>query len=226
MKRASLMLTCWLGVAALAHLLTGQHQRYQAARPIYRAQDLFLDLLGEGRTLLARVLWFKADLYHEQQDTTGVDVFKQKEVIPLLRMVTYLDPSLADAYDVIAYDLDEGFGQTRAAVDLVDEGLLYNPRSYSLNFRRALLAEKQLDSIRAYLCARRAFSSPDPDTNQYLAVKLLRRATLRMRDARSGLEVVELIKGLGFPDPDPSLTQAWREELQGKGVKMGSPPPG
>ena len=50
MKRASLMLTCWLGVAALAHLLTGQHQRYQAARPIYRAQDLFLDLLGEGRT--------------------------------------------------------------------------------------------------------------------------------------------------------------------------------
>ncbi|MBS2035094.1 hypothetical protein JST97_08895 [bacterium] len=220
------MLLCWLGVAAMAQVLVGQHARYQPARPIYRAQDLFLDLLGEGRTLVARVLWFKADLYHEQQDAAGVDAFQQKEVIPLLRMVTYLDPTFADAYDVIAYDLQEGYGQTRAAVDLVDEGLLYNPRSYALNFRRALLAEKQLDPIRSYIFARRAFSSPDQDANQFLTLKVLRRATLRMRDARSGLEVVELMKGMGLPDPDPELTEIWRRELQGKGVKIGSPPPG
>lgn len=220
------MLLCWLVVAALAQLLVGLHAQYQPARPVYRAQDLFLDLLGEGRTLLARTLWFKADLYHEQQDAAGVDTFRQKEVIPLLRMVTYLDPTFADAYDVIAYDLQEGYGQTRAAIDLVDEGLLYNPRSYALNFRRALLAERQLNSIQSYIFARRAFTSPDPDTNLFLPLKILRRATLRMRDARSGLEVVELMKGMGLPDPDPELTEIWRKELQGKGVNIGSPPPG
>lgn len=131
----------------------------QAKKPIIRSQDLFLDLLGEGRTLLARLLWFQADLYHEQQDSVGVNVFQQKEVIPLLRMVTYLDPSFVDAYDVIAYDLDEGFGQTLQAIDLVEEGLVYNPQSYALNFHRALLAEKQRDSIAAMLYGQRAYDS-------------------------------------------------------------------
>jgi hypothetical protein len=212
-KRVHLMLACWLGVAGLSHLLVGQHEAYRPTQKILRYQDLFLDALGEARTLLARLLWIRADLLHEQQDSMGIDSFKQKEVIPLTRMVTYLDPTLVEAYDVLAFDLDEGFMQTRLAIDLVDEGLAYNPRSFALNFRRALLAEKQLDSIRAYIHARRAFSSPDPETDQLLPLKVLRRATLRMRDARSGLEVVELMKAVGLPDPDPQLTQEWRAEL-------------
>lgn len=220
------MLACWLGVAGLSHVLVGRHEAYRQPQKIVRYQDLFLDALGEARTLLARLMWIQADLLHEQQESKGVDSFRQKEVIPLTRMVTYLDPTLVEAYDVIAFDLDEGFQQTRLAVDLVDEGLAYNPRSFVLNFRRALLAEKQLDSVGAYIYARRAFSSPDPETEQLLTLKILRRATLRMRDARSGLEVVELLKGLGLPDPDPELSQAWRKELQGRGVKIGSPPPG
>ena len=226
MKRAGIMLLCWLGVAALSHLLLGQHERLQARKPIIRYQDLFLDLLGEGRTLLARLLWFQADLYHEQQDSAGVNVFRQKEVIPLLRMVTYLDPSFVDAYDVIAYDLDEGFGQTLQAIDLVEEGLVYNPQSFALNFRRALLAEKQRDAIAAMLYGQRAYDSPDADANPFLPAKIMRRASLRMRDPWWGVRVAELLLRLRVADPDPELTQHYRELLKGKGVKTGSGPPG
>ena len=220
------MLFCWLGVATMSHLLLGQHERLQARKPIVRYQDLFWDLLGEGRTLLARLLWFQADLYHEQEGSTGLSVFKQKEVIPLLRMVTYLDPSFVDAYDVIAYDLEEGFGQTLQAIDLVEEGLVYNPQSYALNFRRALLAEKQRDSIGAMLYGQRAYDSPDPDTNQFLPAKIMRRASLRMRDPWWGVRVAELLLRLRVADPDPELTQYYRKLLQGKGVKRGSGPEG
>lgn len=226
MKRCLIMLLCWLLVALLSHILVQRHAQYRLTRSVVRYQDVFLDLLGEGRTLLARILWFKADLYHEQQDAGGVNTFQQKEVIPLLRMVTYLDPTFDDAYDTIAYDLDEGFQQTLLAVDLVDEGLVYSPHSFSLNLRRALLAEKQLNSIQAYIYAREAFLSPDSNTNQNLPIKVMRRATLRMRDARSGLEVVEMMKGMGLPDPNPELTQFWSQELHGRGVKRGSSPPG
>lgn len=220
------MLLCWLGVAAMSHLLLGQHQRLQAQKPIIRYQDLFLDLLGEGRTLLARLLWFQADLYHEQQDSAGVATFQQKEVIPLLRMVTYLDPSFTDAYDTIAYDLDEGFGQIRQAIEVVEEGLLYSPKSYALNLRRALLAEKQRDSMSAMLAGQRAFDSEDEDVNKFLPVKIMRRAALRMRDPWWGVQVAELLTRLRVADPDPELTRYYRDLLQGKGVKTGSGPPG
>ncbi|MBN9420214.1 MAG: hypothetical protein J0I12_32490 [Candidatus Eremiobacteraeota bacterium] len=226
MKRAHLLLACWVGVALVSHLLVGEHRRLEPRKPIIRYQDLFLDLLGEGRTLLARLVWFQADLYHEQQDSAGVAVFQQKEVIPLLRMVTYLDPSFADAYDTIAYDLDEGFGQTRQAIDLVEEGLLYSPESYALNFRRAFLADKQRDSVSALLYGQRAYDSTDADTNQFLAAKLMRRASLRMRDPWWGIQVVDLLIRLRVPDPDAELTRIWHDMLQGKGVKTGSGPAG
>ncbi len=224
MRRAPLLLLCWVGVAMVSHLLVGEHKRLEPRKPIIRYQDLFLDLLGEGRTLLARLVWFQADLYHEQQDSAGVDVFQQKEVIPLMRMVTYLDPSFADAYDTIAYDLDEGYGHTRQAIDLIEEGLLYSPESYALNFRRAFLADKQRDSISALLYGQRAFDSPDADTNQYLVVKIMRRAALRMRDPWWGVHVVGLLTRLRVADPDPELTRVWEQMLQGKGVKTGSGP--
>lgn len=220
------MLLVWLGVAAMSQLLTRQHERLQAPKPVVRYQDLFLDLLGEGRTLLARLVWFQADLYHEQQDAAGVALFKQKQVIPLLRMVTYLDPNFADAYDVIVYDLDEGFQQRLLAIELLEEGLAYNPTSYALNLRRALLAEKENDSVQAFLHARRAFDSPDADSNPLILLKLLRRCAAQMRDPVSGLEVVALLQKLGIPDPDPELSRIWRAELQGKGVKTGSGPEG
>ena len=220
------MLLCWFGVAAMSQLLTSQHERLQAPKPVVRYQDLFLDLLGEGRTLLARLMWFQADLYHEQEDAAGVATFKQKQVIPVLRMVTYLDPNFVDAYDVIVYDLDEGFQQRLQAIELLEEGLAYNPTSYALNLRRALLAEKESDSITAFLYARRAFDSPDADSNRLILLKLLRRCAAQMRDPVSGLEVVGLLQKLGIPDPDPELSRIWRAELQGKGVKTGSGPEG
>lgn len=216
MKRWGPLLVCWLAVAGLSYHLMGQRSQWQPARPALRYQDLLLDLLGEGRTLLARWLWFKVDLIHEDEDVKGVDVFQQKELIPLLRMITYLDPYFTDAYDLIAYDLHKGYGKTEMAVDLVEEGLKYSPDSYALNFRRAFLALYQKDPDNLLKYAKLAFyaANNDPEANKILPLRLMYRAAVMRNDARLGVVVVEHMLAAGGRVPDIEQMKRWREELK------------
>jgi tetratricopeptide (TPR) repeat protein len=214
MKTWPVLLLCWLSVAGLSWHLRAEHAKLQPVKPTVRYQDIFLDLLGEGRTLLARFLWFKVDLIHEQQEEKGVGVFQEKELIPLLRMITYLDPYLVDAYDLIAYDLYKGYKQADLAIELVDEGLKYSPNSYALNFRRAFLALQQKDMINALEFAKKAYASPDPDANRVLALKIMYHCAVQRRDARLGIVVVEHLVANGARVPDPAQLARWQAEVK------------
>lgn len=101
--------------------------------------DVLIDVLGEIKTVLARYLWFRMDLYHEVLDEQGVAPSRQDQVIPLLRMVTLLDSSMTDSYDQIVWDLYKGHGELDKAMELLEEGLARNPTSYELTFRKALI---------------------------------------------------------------------------------------
>ncbi|MCA9794210.1 MAG: hypothetical protein KC910_20520 [Candidatus Eremiobacteraeota bacterium] len=106
----------------------------------HRAEEAaMLDLLGESRTVLARALWFKMDLFHEVLDDEGVDFAKQTEVLPLLRLVSLLDPSFVDAFDTIAWDLWKGHKQPEKALEIVEEGLGQNPGNVQLLVRKAMI---------------------------------------------------------------------------------------
>lgn len=117
-----------------------------------RSGDVLIDVVGEFKTVLARYLWFRMDLFHEVLDDQGVDPEKQKEVLPLLRMVTLLDPSMTDSYDQIVWDIYKGTGDYETAMSLLDEGLEKNPKSYELTFRKALLyyMEKRYSQVSEY----------------------------------------------------------------------------
>jgi len=135
-RLAVLWVALWLSNQALPHWYESTFLPPAEYRTL---PDIMLDVLGEGRTMLARVLWFKMDLFHEVLDDQGVENSQQVQVMPLLRMATYLDPHLDDAYDVMAWDLYRGHGRTDDALALLDEGLRYNPTSYLLGYRRALI---------------------------------------------------------------------------------------
>lgn len=104
--------------------------------------DILLDVFGEFRTVLARFLWFKMDLFHEVLEDEGAKPGDEAAILPLLRMISLLDPSMTDAYDNMAWDLSMGHEKHQQALDLVDEGLRRNPKSFQLHFRRALIAYK------------------------------------------------------------------------------------
>ncbi len=101
--------------------------------------DVLLDVFGEFRTILARYLWFKMDLFHETLEVQGKKANEETELLPLLRMVTLLDPTLVEAFDTIAWDLSKYHDKADEALLLLDEGIRYNPESFPLFFRRAMI---------------------------------------------------------------------------------------
>lgn len=143
MKRQLFIFAFWVTLLLSGLALTGQHQQQFPSPKPRQQSDIMLDVFGQFRTVLARYLWFKMDLFHEVLDDEGVDNSRQTEVLPLLRMVSLLDPSLTDSYDNIAWDLYQGHQQAEQALAIVEEGLEHNPQSYQLHFRRSIICYQE-----------------------------------------------------------------------------------
>lgn len=140
MKTPVIVLALWASVILSGSLMDRWHEKQFLPPPEQRESgDVLIDVFGEIKTVLARYLWFRMDLFHEVLDDQGVEAVKQTEVLPLLRIVTLLDPSMTDSYDQIVWDLYKGHGKTDSALNVLDEGLRRNPRSYELTFRKALI---------------------------------------------------------------------------------------
>ncbi|MCA9793564.1 MAG: hypothetical protein KC910_17255 [Candidatus Eremiobacteraeota bacterium] len=112
---------------------------YEANMVEKRANEsAMLDILGESRTVIARALWFKMNLYHEMhEDRQTADDVNQE--MPLMRLVSLLDPSFVDAFENIAWDLWKGHNQADQALGILDEGLAQNPGQARLLILKALI---------------------------------------------------------------------------------------
>jgi tetratricopeptide (TPR) repeat protein len=151
-KKHYLIGALWILVVAIGTSLDSWHEKQFLPPPEQRdSATVLIDVFGEIKTVLARYLWFRMDLFHEVLDDQGVAPEKQSEVLPLLRMVTLLDPSMTDSYDQIVWDLYKGQNDFDTALKVLNEGLERNPRSYELTFRKALIyfMEDNFDAAKA-----------------------------------------------------------------------------
>lgn len=150
MRNLRWLLAAWLVMVLFGASISSTSSDGKA--PARDRSDVLLDVFGEFRTVLARYLWFKMDLFHEVLDDEGVENSKQVEVLPLLRMISLLDPSMVDAYDNIAWDLYHGHRQTEQALEILEEGLAKNDNNFQLNFRYALILykEKRMEEAMVY----------------------------------------------------------------------------
>ena len=160
----------WLLALIGGYALDGWHEENFLPPPEERRRaDVMIDVFGDVKTIMARYLWFKMDLFHEVLDEEGVAPERQAEVLPLLRMVTLLDPSMVDSYDQIAWDLFKGHGKTEEAVEMLEEGLKRNPRSWELWFRKAVIEHKTSDFKNAMPSAQNALKyaqAINPDSQE------------------------------------------------------------
>ena len=214
--RWGLLLVGWICLAALSHGLRDQHRQMLPQRPVVRLEDVLLDLMGEGRTVLARYLWFKMDLIHEQLDDDGVPTFHQKQVVPLLRMITFLDPFLVDAYDTLAYELHKGYRRSDAATDLVAEGLKFNPDSFALHFRQSFLFKDKKNWPKVLEEGLQALRCAGDDLEKGNALRMLYYSAVNLNKPRLGIEVVDQIRGSASEPPPVYREQylRWKEELR------------
>lgn len=145
MKTKYALLAVWLTVVVVGTGLARWKDTRVTAKtnPILSSHDALIGLVGEFRTVLARYLWFKVDLYHETAEEQGAEA--EAEVVPLMRLVTLLDPGMVETYDQIAWDMFKVYDDPKTATQIIEEGLSRNPTDYQLNFRRAFLAYVQKD---------------------------------------------------------------------------------
>jgi tetratricopeptide (TPR) repeat protein len=97
------------------------------------AMQIFSEMIGEVRTVLASYILITADMYHHERGDK-IDWRRDPATLPLHRLVTALDPHIEQSYDFGAYQLAVNMKKTREAIGFLQEGLRYNPKSYQLNF--------------------------------------------------------------------------------------------
>ena len=100
-------------------------------RPI--GVQLFSELIGESRTILAAYIYIRADMYHHERETK-LAWNKDPATLPLYRIITALDPKYVNAYDFGGWHLAKNFKKYNEGIGFLMEGLRYNPDSFQLYF--------------------------------------------------------------------------------------------
>ncbi|MDQ7823414.1 MAG: tetratricopeptide repeat protein [Candidatus Eremiobacteraeota bacterium] len=94
--------------------------------------QMLLSLLGELRYTLAAFIWLKTEFYHHEYEFTQKDWRQNEPLMPLIRLVTLLDPHFVQAYDFGGYHLAVNLKKPDEALNFLHEGIEHNPQSFEL----------------------------------------------------------------------------------------------
>ena len=220
MSSKGLFFALWLFAIVVGTQMDRWHESNFLPPPAEREQgDVLVDVFGEVKTVLARYLWFKMDLFHEVLDSQGVAPVKQAEVLPLLRIVTLLEPSLTDSYDQIVWDLYKGHGDSETAFELLEEGLRKNPRSFELTFRKALLQHMEEDYPEAMTTAASALRLTN---ERFTATDCLRLIYWSAREMKNIPVQKQALKDLLIFNPGDAFWLREQSRMENEGVEADS----
>lgn len=192
MKKAAPIFLLWALLFGANQFLP---QSYEAMRPNLPTRgkiDVMLDLIGETRTMLARYLWYYADNMHELREGEGAYAFKEDENLTVMVMVTKLDPYLDEAYDIVAWDLYKGYERKDEALAVLREGVIFNPKSFLLNWRLSFVLFAQKKFAEAIPPGELALVEARDDIDQLNTIRILFRSYEEVKDWNAALTMIDL----------------------------------
>jgi tetratricopeptide (TPR) repeat protein len=156
--------------------------------------DVLLDVLGESRTILARYLFMKADVYH-----------------PVLEM--------EEAFDLLVYDLNTGYGDQASALAVLEEGLLYTPKSVKLNLRKAQIFLLAKEYEKAIPAAQLAVENSTDEFDTRNSLRVLYHSYEHLQRWKDAERVLMLHLEIAPADPNaPRQLKMVREKLAEQGT--------
>lgn len=173
---------------AILLLFTGMsavENRAVRSRPIDPADNAsaVYKLAGEFRTVIANLLWIKADAYHHEFIERNPHWCENKDLLGMMRMITALDPRFVEAYSTGSYILMYGYRSAPKSLAYLREGIAVNPKSRELNQLAAIFyAQKLKDPERALPYAQRAARYAEDDWNRELTARLLSSVRRMIRE--------------------------------------------
>lgn len=154
MKRLlSLLLTLVLftGAAASDRILSRQSATQQREGGLEGPSAVYVAMLGQFRTVAANLLWIKADDYHHEFLETNPHWSQNEEILPLMRMITWLDPNFVQAYTAGSWMLGIYMEKPDQGMEFLEEGIRNNPNSSEIYETKALMVWRTQGDIRAAL---------------------------------------------------------------------------
>lgn len=97
------------------------------------ALRMVIAMAGQFRVVFANLLWIKVDKYHHEYIEHHGDWTQNSDLLPLLRMITWLDPHFVQAYQVAGFMLSGRLKRYEHARAILEEGIRNNPRAYELH---------------------------------------------------------------------------------------------
>jgi len=169
--------TGWLGICALGVLMVGGDGILSVRGPSMLPPEarsaqgaVYANIAGQFRTVLANMLWMKADQYHHEFIEHNPHWTQNRDVLPLMKMVTVMDPHFVQAYTNAAWMLGLYQNRPAEARAFLLEGLRWNPSSSEIYETLAILAWRNDHNPRAtlrYLERARACARTDFDYRRY-----------------------------------------------------------
>ena len=104
----------------------------------------FAALAGEFRATAANLLWIKVDKYHHDYMEHHSDWAKDRDTLPLIRLVATLDPHFVEAYLTGGWMLGTGLGKRREAEEFLREGIRNNPKEWEPHSELAILYARHM----------------------------------------------------------------------------------
>ena len=143
-KGCAACLTWWAAAALINHILTPEGIRagYIGANASGTDSNSGAALAhagGEFRVVAANVLWLTLlDHYHHQYLASGGDWSQDKDILPVVHVITTLDPHFIEAYGVGFMILAETHRVADGAA-MLDQGIAANPTSWQIVYDRAMI---------------------------------------------------------------------------------------
>jgi len=152
---AALVIACILSEG----LLLASAPRKEQASVDNTALRTVMAMAGQFRVVFANLLWIKVDQYHHEYIKQHADWAQDTDLLPMLRMITWLDPHFVQAYQVAGFMLSARLHRYEHARQLLEEGIRHNPKSFELyeEMGMAILRARK-DYREAYAYLTRALS--------------------------------------------------------------------
>ena len=130
---AALLLACVAGTQAVVDVYRPVVND-EAGVPFTGAAVIVRGFAGQVRGLLADYLWLRVDEYAHRRRVADGDINRADDeaLMPLVRLITWLDPHYVSAYALGGQWLAFHFARPREAVIFYDEGIRNNPRAGEL----------------------------------------------------------------------------------------------
>jgi hypothetical protein len=171
-------------IALLLACVAGSQALVDAYRPIVNdeagvtfsvAATVVRSFTGQIRGLLADYLWLRVDEYQHRRRIVGGELLKSDDeaLMPLVRLITWLNPHYVDAYALGGQWLAFHFNRPRESMAFYEEGIRNNPRSFDLlNGAAWVYWRFQKDYTRAAERARDAAAVAQDDLQRFQALWL------------------------------------------------------